>query len=126
MRERLRCAVLFLLCASMSASVHAQQSAAESGIRAGHEFALELCSACHVVASDQRKPPIYKGTTPSFAAIANQPGTTAASLHRFVRTTHPTLTRPLDMPAVQVTDYQLDEIVAYILSLRRTHTPRSQ
>lgn len=57
---------------------------------------------------------------PSFAAIANRPGTTAETLRKFVRTTHSTMAEPGNMPLMGATDYQLDQIVRYILSLRTT------
>ena len=49
---------------------------------------------------------------------ANKTTTAAESLRQFIRTTHPTIFRPLALPQVEVTDYQLDEIIRYILSLR--------
>ena len=52
-------------------------------------------------------------------AIANRKGITAESLREFVRTTHSTMKEPGNMPTLEVTDYQLDQIVDYILSLRR-------
>jgi hypothetical protein len=72
-----------------------------------------------VVAPDQPERPIYRGPTPSFVQIANKPATTADALRHFVRTAHPTIAKPLDMPAVEVSDYQPSEIICYILSLRR-------
>jgi hypothetical protein len=113
----LACVVGGLLYAT--AIAEAQQSSDSAGISVGHDFAIEFCAACHVVASDQRQRPIYRGPSPSFIQIANKPAVTADSLRRFIRTTHPTLVKPLDMPASDVSDYQLDEIIRYILSLRR-------
>ncbi len=109
--------VIGLLCAPSLAK--AQHSSDSGGTSVGRAFAVEFCTACHVVAPNQRERPIYRGPTPSFVQIANKPATTADSLRSFVRTTHPTIVRPLGMPAVEVSDYQLDEIIRYILSLRR-------
>ncbi len=92
----------------------------QNSISAGHALSLEFCASCHVVAADQQKPPLYPDAPPSFAAIATQRATTTASLRRFVRTTHPSIAAPLKMPGVQVTDDQLDQIVAYIISLRHS------
>lgn len=108
-----------LLFASVPVVSFAQQS--QNDTSTGRDFSVEFCAACHVVTSTQRAPTIYHGATPSFAQIANKPTSTAASLRQFVRTTHATITRPLDMPELEVTDYQLDEIIRYILSLRRKH-----
>ncbi len=117
MTRPLACVVVGLLCSA--GLTQAQQASNSADISVGHDFAIEFCSACHVVASDQPKRPIYRGPTPSFVQIANKPATTADSLRHFVRTTHPTVVKPLDMPATDVSDYQLDEITRYILSLRR-------
>jgi len=110
-------ASLFL--ASVPIGAYAQQMSDNTSAAKGREFAVEFCAPCHVVTPQQRAPTIYRGGTPSFADIANRPTTTAASVRTFVRTTHPTITRPLDMPKLEVTDYQLDEIVRYIMSLRK-------
>jgi len=119
MNKRILPAILGLLLACMTGGGHAQKPAAEGDTSAGRAFALEFCTACHVVAADQPYPPIYKGPSPSFVAIANRTTVTADGLRRFIRTTHPTIVKPLDMPSVEVTDYQLDQIIGYILSLRR-------
>ena len=118
MNKRIPPAILGLLFACMSGVVHAQKPAAEGSTGEGRAFALEFCTACHVVAANQPYPPIYKGPSPSFISIANRPTTTVDGLRRFIRTTHPTITKPLNMPSVEVTDYQLDQIIGYILSLR--------
>jgi len=119
MNKRVSTAIVGLLFVCMIGGTQAQQPPAEGGTSAGRAFALEFCTACHVVAPNQPHPPIYRGPTPSFVSIANRPTTTADSLRKFIRTTHPTTTKPLDMPEVEVTDYQLDQIIGYILSLRR-------
>ena len=107
-----------IVLAALPVNVHAQPASPETSVANGRTFAVEFCAPCHVVTANQRTPTIYRGSTPSFAQIANRTTTTAASLRNFVRTTHPTVTRPLDMPELEVTDYQLDEIIRYILSLR--------
>ena len=106
---------------STATAANAAQPSDQNAISAGHALSLEFCASCHVVAADQPKPPLYANAPPSFAAIANRGTTTTASLRRFVRTTHPTIAAPLKMPGVQVTDDQLDQIVAYIISLRHSH-----
>jgi len=119
MNKRIPPAILGLLFACMTGGGHAQKPAAEGNTSAGQTFALEFCTACHVVAADQPYPPIYQGSSPPFVSIANRSTTTADALRKFIRTTHPTIVKPLDMPSVEVSDYQLDQIIGYILSLRR-------
>jgi mono/diheme cytochrome c family protein len=85
----------------------------------GHAFALLVCAACHVVASDQKAPPILRTPGLSFDAIANKPGTTAESLRAFISTTHAKIATSTSMPNPQLADYQMAEVITYILSLRR-------
>jgi len=101
---------------TIGASVSAASEAAV--VSQGHHFALLVCAACHVVAADQQAPPILRTPGPSFDAIANKPGTTAASLKAFLATTHATIAIA-GMPNPQLADYQMDETISYILSLRR-------
>jgi hypothetical protein len=105
------------LCVSTFAAAYAQQTIVND--ERGREFALELCADCHVVASDQHNRPVHVQQIPSFAAIANRRGTTSQSLHVFIRTTHSSITQPGNMPILEVPDYEIDEIIDYILSLRK-------
>lgn len=87
----------------------------------GEHIARLVCSACHVVATDQEFPPILKEATPTFAEIANRPGVTAVSLRRFVATTHWDVDRlPMSMPNPMLTKEEAQAVSRYILSLR-TH-----
>jgi len=90
----------------------------EETVSRGRHFALLVCAACHVVATDQEAPPILSTPGPSFDAIANRPETTVASLRAFLTTTHAKITIPTGMPNPQLVDYQIDEVISYILSLR--------
>jgi mono/diheme cytochrome c family protein len=78
---------------------------------AGRAFALQVCASCHVVAEDQSAPRSRKA--PGFAAIANTRAMTSNALHAFLATPHPT------MPNLILTPEQTDDVVAYILSLKR-------
>ena len=98
------------------ASVYALSD--EATVSQGHRFALLVCAACHVVATDQEAPPILKTPGPSFDAIANRPETTEVSLRAFLKTTHGKIAIPAGMPNPQLVDYQVDEVISYILSLR--------
>lgn len=85
----------------------------------GREIALKICSACHAVAPAQEFSPLLNPPAPSFAAIANRTESTRASLRHFVATTHwDEKTLPLTMPNPSLTDSQITDVVAYILSLR--------
>lgn len=76
---------------------------------AGHAFALQVCTPCHVVASDQPGPRSKVG--PDFHAIANTRAMTETSLHVFLSTPHPT------MPNVMLSPKEQADVIAYILSL---------
>ncbi len=91
-----------------------------SRIEAGEEIALRQCSLCHVVTSDPRYRPSLTQPTPSFAEIANAPGTTARSLRRFIGATHwDETTIPMTMPDQMLAGKETDDVVAYVLSLRK-------
>jgi mono/diheme cytochrome c family protein len=84
----------------------------------GHAIALSVCSACHVSGSDQPYPPILQQPAPNFTNIARKPGTTDEALRHFISTTHATAGDRYKMPNPELTDEMVDQVVAYILSLR--------
>ena len=84
----------------------------------GRYVAERWCSECHRVAPDQPSgmraghvlpPPV---NAPSFMAIAARPGTTRASLARFIGELH------LPMPTYRLSETERREVIAYILSLK--------
>ena len=92
----------------------------DTSVDDGRKFALAVCSACHVVASDQEFPPQLNQHAPDFQEIADRPNTTAISLRRFIGMTHWDLqTVPMTMPDFALTDKQKDDAIRYILSLRK-------
>ena len=76
---------------------------------AGGRLAVRWCMACHVVEANQ---PLASDSAPSFRVIATGPGTTAASLDRYLSVGH-TL-----MPDFSLSSQERNALVAYILSLR--------
>jgi mono/diheme cytochrome c family protein len=116
-----RFAVLALITAAAAyagLAAHAQPKPAGDA-KEGHAFALEACTGCHVVASDQPFPPIYAGDAhPSdFKGMANKPGVTADSLIRYLDTL-PTIPKDSRMANADLTPEQTHDVAAYILSLR--------
>ena len=77
---------------------------------AGALVAGVWCGNCHVTVS--RPPGPVDDAAPSFPSIARQPYTTSMSLRVFLQTPH------RDMPNYQLSQTELDDVVAYILSLR--------
>ena len=76
----------------------------------GKRIAASTCSSCHqidVQLRDSTNDPV-----PSFQAIAAMPSTTMLSINVFLRTSHNV------MPNIRLTENQITDISAYILSLR--------
>ncbi|MBV8397855.1 MAG: cytochrome c [Acetobacteraceae bacterium] len=76
----------------------------------GHQLAQTWCSNCHLV--DPNGQSRATDVAPSFASVANMPSTTSAALHAFLTTPHP------PMPDFRLSRTEMDDVVAYILSLR--------
>jgi mono/diheme cytochrome c family protein len=100
-----RAAIFLLLCTAPALAQSEVGNVAE-----GRKVVGETCSTCHAVegpiADSQKAPPL--------AAVAQMPSTTSLSLHAFLLTPHPT------MPNYQLAPKEVDDVVAYILSLRRS------
>ena len=79
-------------------------------VPAGHAFAREACKACHVVEAGASSPQLIE-VGPPFREIANTRGMTATALRAFLTSSHP------KMPNLILTPEQMDDVIAYILSL---------
>jgi cytochrome c len=79
-------------------------------VAAGKRLAANWCGACHVVEPRRTQP---GDAASSFQSIASLPSTTALSLKVFLRTSHQ------DMPNFQLTLEESDDVIAYLLSLKR-------
>jgi mono/diheme cytochrome c family protein len=75
----------------------------------GERLAQRWCTACHVVASDQRGP---TGEAPPFRTIAAKPGFDAAKLAFFLMDPHP------KMPNMQLSRTEAADLAAYIAILK--------
>lgn len=98
----------FMLALSAS-SLSAQQL---GDVKRGLAYAERICSECHAVRSSgdvSRNP----AATP-FRVVANQPGINERALVVFLSTPH------RNMPNILVSGQDRDDLIAYILSLRRT------
>lgn len=105
----MRPAIPLALLSLFSLPAFAQTSAGDAD--AGRVLAQTWCSNCHVVDAN---PVQARDSVPSFPAIAAMPSTTALSLQAFLQTPHG------KMPNFQLGRTQIDDLVAYILTLRRT------
>jgi mono/diheme cytochrome c family protein len=109
-----------ILCAIWTASVSsAQTELAEGDAQAGRTLAFHACSSCHIVAPDQPFMPVNIGPPrpPDFREIANRPSTTAASLRGHMESL-PAVPAELQMARPQLSGQQLQDIIAFIVSLR--------
>ncbi len=76
----------------------------------GQRIAAQACSGCHQI--DLRARDSINDAIPSFQMIAAMPSTTLLTINVFLRTSHEV------MPNVQLTETEMSNIGAYILSLR--------
>ncbi len=83
----------------------------EDSVVAGRRLAEAWCKECHAIETAPTRTP--NAAAPDFVDIAGHPSTTALSLKVFLRTNHPS------MPNIVIAPDQADELVDYILSLKR-------
>lgn len=106
MKMRSCIGALVIAAASLAApSVEAQD------IMAGERIAKIWCSGCHQV--DNRAPKTGSDAVPSFPSVAQMNSTTAMSLMAFLSTSHGR------MPDYALSRIELQNVSAYILSLRK-------
>jgi cytochrome c len=86
------------------------ETQSSDSVTAGHRLAGAWCKECHAIDAITAGP---AGAAPAFAAIANQPSTTELALKVFLRSNHPS------MPNIVIAPDQADDLVRYILSLKR-------
>jgi mono/diheme cytochrome c family protein len=75
----------------------------------GRNYAINWCSDCHPVKASTGDP----GLALNFTSIAKKPSTTALSLRVFFQSNHDR------MPDFMLNIQEADDIIAYILSLKR-------
>jgi mono/diheme cytochrome c family protein len=78
-------------------------------VERGREFAQRVCAECHAIRSGSTS---SAAAAPSFPAIAAIPGMTAIALRVALLSSH------RDMPNLALTRDELDDVIAYILSLQ--------
>jgi len=105
--------------ACTATSMCAQSKSTDGGTAAGRALALQACTGCHVVAADQPYAPVYKGTPRplDFKDIANKPNTSAASLRRYLATL-PVIPKASQMANPDLTEEELRNVSAFIMTLR--------
>ena len=92
----------------LSSPVHAENPVVNAAER-GNALAERVCSNCHLVSDQQAK---AVADVPSFREIANTPNLTEGEIMaRIVIPKHP-------MPVIPLTKHELEDLAAYIMSLR--------
>ncbi len=86
---------------------------------AGRYLAETWCSGCHRIGAVPDRGPV-RDAVPDFVAVARLPSTTASSLNAWLSTQHQA------MPDFHLTRDQIQDVSAYILSLRPTSSPTPQ
>ena len=116
--KRGKVAALAIVAAAIAPIAYAQ-TRPQGDAQAGRTLALQACTGCHVVASDQPFKPIYRGPIhpPDFKDIADRPDVTMASLQHHLATL-PTIPQNSHMANPALTDAQIREVVAFMVSLR--------
>ena len=84
----------------------------------GRKFAHRVCGACHVVAQQRDELPVLAPPGPSFAVLAQRPLLTEQSLREFLGSNHRSMGPHEAMPNPRLADYQIDEIVAFFMTLK--------
>jgi mono/diheme cytochrome c family protein len=96
---------------STLAAVTAVQAQEAGDIQQGRELALDVCASCHAVRAGETRS--YVAAAPSFQLVANTRGMTATALAFWLTAhSHPT------MPMIRLSEKEVDDVSAYILSLR--------
>ena len=97
----------------------AQEASAADDVRKGHDLAVLICAYCHLAAPDQAAMPFLKPPAPSFESIAQRKTLSVDFIRTFMATTHRDIRNPKGMPNPELADFQIEQVGAYIMSLRR-------
>lgn len=87
-------------------------------VAAGRNFASRVCGACHVVTQQRDELPLLAPPGPSFAVLAQRPSLTEQGLREFLASNHRGMGPHEAMPNPRLADYQIEEIVAFMMSLK--------
>jgi mono/diheme cytochrome c family protein len=107
--QRLSAIVIGFLFAALIGEPAAAQSM-RGNAAAGRLYAVNMCTGCHSVVPATDGVGLF---APDFTKIARSPTTTRASLRAYLRSDHDL------MPNFNMKRDEIENIVAYIMSLRR-------
>ncbi len=95
---------------ALAALALAQPASAAGDAEAGRQLALGWCAECHVVKAEPARAVV--DSAPPFTALANDPTKTNSYLRAWLFDPH------LPMPKLELSRGQIDDLVAYMESLR--------
>jgi hypothetical protein len=98
---------------------HVQGEATAELVAKGHHLAVQVCLYCHLAAPDQGHLPLLHPPAPPFDSIAQRSDINADYLRKFLTTIHRDLESKKGMPNPKLMNFQINEAIAYILSLRK-------
>jgi mono/diheme cytochrome c family protein len=105
----MRAATLVVSAAALAATLSiASAQDLRGNIASGRDLAGHWCGTCHRIDGG---PPARSGVS-TFVQVARLPSTTALSLRVFLRTSH------ADMPNIQMSEADADDLIVYILSYK--------
>jgi cytochrome c len=110
--HRLRSMVSLVL-AGLSFTVGNLEAQEVGNANQGLRIARAVCAECHLV--DKARGQLANLAAPTFEHIANIPGMSSTALAAALRTSHET------MPNVIIKGSDLNDVIAYILSLNERH-----
>jgi len=106
-------------CSALAAAQTQQLNNLSDDVQNGHYLAVIICSNCHVASPDQSIEPVLQPPAPSLESIARRSTTTSETIRAFLTTTHRNISNPAGMPNPELLDFQMRQVVAYLLSLRK-------
>jgi len=109
--------VTLMLLAGLASPAWAETPSSEQ-VAAGRKFAQRVCGACHVVTQQREELPVLASPGPSFAVLAQRPLLTEQALRELLGANHRNFGPHEAMPNPRLADYQIDEIVAFMMSLK--------
>jgi mono/diheme cytochrome c family protein len=84
----------------------------------GRALARQICGNCHVVSEDSRQSIAGRPPTPSFLELVRRPSFSADDIRQFLSSDHRRIGSDQAMPNPRLAEYQIEEIVAYLETLR--------
>ena len=99
------------LALALVAAVAASAAQADGDVERGRVYVESACAGCHAVQGGQSESPDPNAIP--FAAVAQTSGIASPSLFMLLRTSHET------MPNIVIQANDLEDVVAYILSLKK-------